>query len=238
MELEHLKLLGLNTYEIKTYTTLLKKGKSKVSKIIEDSQVPSGKIYETLDSLETKGLVAIVPDKIKYYIPKSINNLKEIIKQKESELKQLNKELDEFKDIIEQRTDGEITVVRGKKNFHRLIKEFPEVDKFTYYIKWKADITDMNIMKGAKEKQKRNIVLKTLYDFEVPKENIAKWEKYTPNYDYIKTEGIAMHIDEKITMISILSQNSTILIKSKEFSEVMKQLYEGYYENQKNKIKQ
>jgi len=233
MELEKLKLLGLNTYETKAYITLIKKGKSKASFISQDSGVPNGKIYDTLDSLEHKGLIQIIPEKIKYYIPKPISHLKKLLLKKQKELTNLNKELDKLKEISETRQEGDILVVRGKKNFHKILQELPEPKKFSYTLKWNADITDLNIMKKIKNRINQGVKIKTLYNTKTPSENIKKWSKLIPNYKFIETDGIAMGINEKSVMISILELNSTILITSKNLSKVMKQLYEGYYKNKK-----
>jgi sugar-specific transcriptional regulator TrmB len=52
-----LESLGLNSYESKTYLSLLSSGLSTARDIIKDADVPSGRIYDILSSLEHKGLV-------------------------------------------------------------------------------------------------------------------------------------------------------------------------------------
>lgn len=234
---EKLKLLGLNNYEIKAYLTLLHKGKSKASFISQDSKVPNGKIYDTLASLENKGLIAIIPEEVKRYVAKPIENLKNMLKEKEDELKKLSQEIDKLKDIQEERQEGNIMLVRGKRNFHKIVKETPTSETFSYTIKWKADITDMNFMQSVKKGMKRKLNMKTLYDYNTPKENLKIWKSKFPKLDFskkINADGIAMSINDTSVMISNLELNSTILIKSKKFVKTMKELFEAYYENYKN----
>ncbi|MDR2720491.1 MAG: hypothetical protein LBC03_06795 [Nitrososphaerota archaeon] len=49
--------MGLNTYEIDTYTTLLDGGKMTAMEISEKAQVPYSKVYEVLNSLKEKGWI-------------------------------------------------------------------------------------------------------------------------------------------------------------------------------------
>ena len=50
-----LEKIGLTSYEIKSYGTLLKEGEITASEISEKSGVPYSKIYEVLSTLEEKG---------------------------------------------------------------------------------------------------------------------------------------------------------------------------------------
>jgi sugar-specific transcriptional regulator TrmB len=53
-----LQALGLTPYESKTYLALVKLGTSKTGAILKASGINTGKIYEILESLKRKGLVA------------------------------------------------------------------------------------------------------------------------------------------------------------------------------------
>lgn len=227
---EKLKFLGFTEYEIKTYLTLIKKGKLKAYEIVKEANISSGKIYETLNNLERKGLIAIIPEKVKYYSPKPIQVIINLVQKKEKELEELKKELNELKTIEESRDIEPIIVVRGKKEFHKILKEIPYPKEYDYAIKWQANTIDMNIQKDTKYLIDNNVDLKILYDYDAPKENIKEWEKLIPNYKFIKSDKVALEVSESHLLISLANSNSTILIKSKELSEVLKQLFEAYYE--------
>lgn len=235
MNFEQLKLLGLTTYEAKVLHTLLYKGSLKVSQITKESSVPNGQIYNTLDSLEEKSLINLIPDKIKKYQSKSIKYIKDLLEEKQKELNNLNKELDQLKEIESQRTNNEILIARGKKGFHKMILEWNSMklgsSPYIYEIKWNADVADKNIQKIANNAKKKGKIKKVLYDYNASKENIKTWEKIAPDYNFIEAEGIAMSITSTSTLISILDLNSTLLIKSKTFSNTMAKLFEGYFEN-------
>jgi sugar-specific transcriptional regulator TrmB len=61
--------MGLNAYEIDTYTALLKGGEMTAMEISEKAQVPYSKIYEALNSLKEKGWVKSGESRPTKYFP-------------------------------------------------------------------------------------------------------------------------------------------------------------------------
>ena len=53
-----LEKVGLTSYEIKTFTSLLRSGELNASELSEKSTVPYSKIYEVLGVLEEKGWIS------------------------------------------------------------------------------------------------------------------------------------------------------------------------------------
>lgn len=67
---------GLTQNEIKVYLALLRIGKSQTGKIITESKISSGKIYDTLSKLAEKGLVEqIIENNIKQFFASHPNSL-------------------------------------------------------------------------------------------------------------------------------------------------------------------
>lgn len=66
-----LRKLGLNKYEADAYVALVKLGSASAFNISKASGVPFGRIYDSLNVLEIKGLVEVVPTKPKKY--KAVN---------------------------------------------------------------------------------------------------------------------------------------------------------------------
>ncbi|HLE05955.1 MAG TPA: helix-turn-helix domain-containing protein, partial [Candidatus Nanoarchaeia archaeon] len=62
-----LRKLGLNKYESDAYVALVKLGSASAFNISKASSVPFGRIYDSLNVLEIKGLVEVVPTKPKKY---------------------------------------------------------------------------------------------------------------------------------------------------------------------------
>ena len=66
-----LENIGLTSYEIRSYTTLLKEGEINASEISEKSSVPYSKIYEVLGVLEEKGWIGSDDSRPTKYFAKS-----------------------------------------------------------------------------------------------------------------------------------------------------------------------
>jgi len=62
-----LKPLGLSEYEIRVFLTLVTNGPSNYRVLGRESNVPIGKIYQVLSTLEAKGFVEVVQEKPKIY---------------------------------------------------------------------------------------------------------------------------------------------------------------------------
>lgn len=127
-----LKNIGLTENEAKVYISLLKIGQSTTSKIIENSQISSGKIYETLNKLHKKGLVAITEiNGIKHFqttSPKAlltyIDDQKKGLEEKEIQLEKILPGLIELQLSYPKKTS--VNLIIGERSIKPLV-----VDLFT-----------------------------------------------------------------------------------------------------------
>ena len=76
-----LEKIGLTSYEIKTYTSLLKGGELNASELSQNSGVPYSKIYEVLGTLEEKGWIGSDDSRPTKYFSKSPSTALETTKQ-------------------------------------------------------------------------------------------------------------------------------------------------------------
>lgn len=68
--METLRELGLSSYEERSYRALLALGSATASDVVEKSGVPTGRIYDSLGGLESRGLVRVhTIEKPKRYVP-------------------------------------------------------------------------------------------------------------------------------------------------------------------------
>lgn len=96
MDEKLLEDIGLTKGEVKVYLTLLKIGETTTGKIIEEAQISSGKIYEILDKLASKGLVSyVVKEKTKYFNAASPNRILDFLNEKGKLLKDKEEKLRE-----------------------------------------------------------------------------------------------------------------------------------------------
>ena len=76
-----LEKVGLTSYEIKTFTSLIRNGELSASELSEKSTVPYSKIYEVLGVLEEKGWISSDESRPTKYFAKSPNSALQTTKQ-------------------------------------------------------------------------------------------------------------------------------------------------------------
>jgi len=126
-----LENIGLTSYEIRSYTTLLKEGEITAAEISEKSGVPYSKIYEVLGTLEEKGWIGSDDSRPTKYFAKSPTTALETTKQSaENEfLKNRNIILTELTSLYEKSGTSEkpdIWVISGAMNIVAKIMELVE----------------------------------------------------------------------------------------------------------------
>ncbi|MGV8171735.1 MAG: TrmB family transcriptional regulator [Candidatus Woesearchaeota archaeon] len=226
------KELGLTQNESKAYETLLRLGKATASQISKEANIPYGRIYTVLESLEEKELLKVIPEKTRYYYPTDPEKLHSIIDNRIKNLMEIDNKIKDFKKIYEERTVEPVLVTKGKSSFHKLNSELKKSTNYEYNIKYVFSLSPEIIRRG-REKEDMKIDHKTIgrIDSET-KTNIEEWRKINKNIKPIQNDGIAMSIiDDEEVMIALIKSNTTMLIRDKAFAKVMRQLFIKYYMN-------
>lgn len=65
----HLREMGLSEYEAKAYVGLLRQGTSTAKEVASCAEIPQSRVYDILDSLETKGFAKVQPGRPKKFGP-------------------------------------------------------------------------------------------------------------------------------------------------------------------------
>lgn len=225
-----LKQLGLSEYEEKAYIALVKLGKSNASSISQEGEVSYGKIYEVLRSLERKGLVRVVPEKTKMFVATDPQNLMKLVQKKEKELQTLKTDVKELKQSYETHEKEVVQIVKGQRNFYKIVNEQVSANKFTYAVKHTSEFRP-EFVRGVEKALKKGVPVKSLVRHnEETKKNVKKWLKIYPNIREIENKGVAININESEVLIVLINNNISLLIKDKALSDVMKTLFEGAYE--------
>ncbi len=107
MDTATLEHIGLTKNESKVYLALLKIGSSKTGKILKESKLNSGKIYEILDALKNKGLISeTIINSIKHYtaappeqLLEYVNSKKKLVDEQEREIRTLIPQLSTIKNL-------------------------------------------------------------------------------------------------------------------------------------------
>ena len=132
---ETLYKLGFTQNEVKVYVTLLQIGESKTGEILKKSGLNSGRIYETLDSLQKKGLVSIILRAgVKYFSPADpkrvldyLGDRRRELDDQEEDYKKILPSLLEKVDSLKEESKIEIYAgVKGMKTAYAKELDFPK----------------------------------------------------------------------------------------------------------------
>ena len=231
-EFENYEELGLTSSEAKVYETLVRLGKLGAGEISRESEVSYSKIYNVLDSLIGKGLVKVVPEKSKKFVPSSPEALIELINKKQQKLEKAKEKAKELKSFYEVKEKNPVTMQIGRKGFYKIVSELEETKKYDYSVKWTSEFRP-GWARDAERYLKKGADLKTLtrYDKETEKD-VKKQMEINKNYRKIENEGVAISIkDDGEVMVALIKSNVTLLIKESAFCKLMKKLFLETYKN-------
>ena len=115
---DELRKFGLTKYEAIIYTTLLMRGPSTASDIIEAAGIPQPRIYDVMSSLERRGLIESHSGRPKRYWPVDPNvALAKLFGEFESSYKLLSKSLGEmYRRSAEFKERPSVWILRGRDN--------------------------------------------------------------------------------------------------------------------------
>jgi len=224
------KELGLTQNETKVYEVMLRLGKTTAGHICKESQVPYGRIYTVLASLEEKGLIKTIPEETKKYVPSDPEKLREIIDARIKNLMDIDNKIKEFKKIYDEHEIEPVLIAKGKSNFYKIDKETRYTEKYNYTIKYSFEVNPM-WMRQAKERLAKGIDSKSIGSFNKENEKaIKEWKRISKEIKPIENDGVAMSIkDDKEVMIALIKSNTTMLIRDVAFAKIMRQLFVKYY---------
>jgi HTH-type transcriptional regulator, sugar sensing transcriptional regulator len=83
--LKDLDKFGLNSYEAKSYLSLLERTSLTAAEVARIAGIPRAKVYETLESLTARGYCQTIPGKVRRYSAMNPSSLKEIFIEEEKE---------------------------------------------------------------------------------------------------------------------------------------------------------
>jgi sugar-specific transcriptional regulator TrmB len=224
--------LGLTGNETKVYEVLLRLGKTSAGHICKESQVPYGRIYTVLASLEEKGLIKVIPEETKKYVASDPEKLHEIIDNKIKNLMEIDNKVKELKKIYEEHEVEPVILAKGKSNFYKINKEIKSSEKYAYNIKYTFE-PNPTWMRNTKNRISKGIDIKEIGRFDDETKNaITEWRTINKEIKPIQNDGIAIGIvDDKEVMIALIKSNTTMLIRDEAFAKIMRQLFIKYYMN-------
>lgn len=229
--MQELEELGLTKNETRVYTTLLERGNLTAGDISKFSGVPYGRIYDVLASLEQKGFIKIIPEKTKKFVALSPKEFDQIIDRKKENLDKLKEKIKQYKHLYDDRLEDPVILGYGKPAFYKIDRIMKDPKKFSYSIKYNSEYRpewEREYREGQKNgRDSRSLVR---YDKET-EENVKKWFKIKKKIKKFDNKGVAMAINDQEVLISLIKSNVTLLIRDKNFCDIMSRLFLDSYKN-------
>lgn len=157
----------------------------------------------------------------------------EKIHEHKKKMDELETGVENLKKVYDQFEEEPVEIVKGKRNFMKIVRRLKKSDQFTYGIKYNLEFNP-EIIRSAKKSQSNNLDVRSLYRVdEDTAENLLKWEEELPGLGgrIIENEGVAMNLNEHEMMLILIKSNVTLLIRDKPFLKIMKHMFELTYEN-------
>ena len=221
-----LRSLNLTENEIKVYKALLKLKKGTKTPIVREAKVLSSKVYEILDRLIEKGLVAFfVENNVKNFVPVPPETISTVFDEKIKQLEQQKKDFQEHLKVLlpakEYITD--IQIFKGWNGltsaFKLLLNDLKKGD--SYYILGANAGEDLEkaivyFPRIVAMYDKKNIKRKVILRQGARKEAEAYFRKYGKknwNYRYYPTIGpVEIGITNNYIMLSLLEKEPVITV--------------------------
>ncbi len=226
-----LETIGLTEMESKAYEAILKLEEATASEISNSSDVPYGRIYEVLESLVSKGLVRVAPERPKKYSVSNPSNLKEMIEDKKQELNDLEEKVEGLRQTYESAPERSVWVTKGKKAFHKVVQELPDPEEYEYNIKYTSQFHPVWARETGEAVEKGvDFKILTRYDEET-EEDVAKWLDITEDIREIENEGVAMAIiDDEVLFLGLIKSETSLVIRDKPLIKMIKNLFLSKWE--------
>ena len=242
---ELLRQLNLTQYEIKAYLALLKADKVTAYQLGKISRIPSGRIYDVVDSLVSKGIVSVLPGTprlIKAVDPRIC--LKALLDKKDRKWKKEVSQLNHLIKNLETKQEKDtVSLSKGIDTYYQNCIEFyGKAKKELLFIAGRLTPAKkgIDVVTPTRLMVKRGVKIKFIvpidkYNLKIAKKIIRLGVKVR-NYP---VKNFKIHIvDGTYAMITIVNKNNSndrtlIKINQKESVQTLRQMFLSLWEKSK-----
>lgn len=231
--------IGLSSYKIETYISLLKIKSGTIQQIAKSSKVPSCKIYENLKWLHENGYVSMISQKPLAYRannPKSVINF-EIEKNKEK-LDKLKSELETVDINLPVAEKDIIQITTTRDGYFKKVKESVAGSKKSILYTAQHWRTDSELVRLLGQKIKEGIIVKALGPLNKENKSSIKWLKDAgvKIKNFSPKEAHFAIYDDSLVIISLRkepkqSDYSAIWLKSETIAEILTNHFNNIWKN-------
>src|SRR3989338_777125 len=173
---EIMQEIGLTKSEVAVYQALVKLGSSTTGPVVKEAGISSGKIYEIMDKLISKGLVSyIVKSGKKYFQPTNPERFRDYVELKERKIKKVKPNVEEMVNYFRERLDKSENVstaeifegIGGFKTFSELCLRTLNKDSDYCILGVSKGVNDLfgaYLLDWQKRRAAKGISLRIIYD--------------------------------------------------------------------------
>jgi sugar-specific transcriptional regulator TrmB len=234
--LDFLRKLGLNKYEAESYLALLRLGPSGAYNISKEGNVPFGRVYDSLNNLELKGLVEIIPSKPKKYKPvEPLTALNGLIDEEFNNLEKLRHKVKEKVNSIVRKKEASdiVSISKGRVNFAKSLNEHfgYERELWTTSESFTLEKTYPAIKRYSKNKMINEFVL--IDKDKTNMERLKELKKQGLRFKHYPLHNVRFVVsDESFVTISVKNEDdwTNINVKNKDFGKALTKLLKTAWE--------
>ena len=225
--------IGLSKNEAKVFVTLLDLGSSTAGKVAEKSNVHRTNVYDALERLIVKGLVAyVIKGKIKLFEATDPKILMSILKEKENKLQNIMPQLLLSQQLAKDKSEAHI--YQGVVAVRNILNHFLEIGqpRYTYGVPKKSSemITKCFLENYHRRRSQAKIPMKLIYNSDA-KERI-KWLNKQP---YTESRYLSPECDSPVSttvcgdeVVMTLYDDTPLIIQIKNAK--IAQAYKKYFD--------
>ena len=243
MQLQELKELGLSEGQIAVYSAVLELGISSLNKIHEKTGIERRNIYDILNKLIEKGLIAYTVESGKRtYQCTHPNILLEEIKKKEKSLQELEMKVPQIKSLFDlSKPEIRAEIFRGNEALKALLEEALEY-KASYWIGGNSGVESTPLKNWFKHWMDRRVERKhVMYDLVdhgtfLEGLNIGDIKTHKKNYykycalpKELKSPMVIVIFGNKVAQILWSKQSFAFVLESEEIKESFMKYFEYFW---------
>lgn len=246
---EIMQEIGLTKSEVAVYQALIRLGSSTTGPVVKEAGISSGKIYEIMDKLISKGLVSyIVNSGKKYFQPTNPERFRDYIEIKERKIKKIKPNVEEMVDYFREKLN-KLDNVSTAEIFEGIdgFKTFSEIclrtlnEKTDYCIlgvsKEVNDSFGAYLLDWQKRRAAKGIRLKIVYNEDAKAYGKKRQKLRNTKVRYLpksmKTPALIEIFEDYVATIIVIPKPIIFLIKNKEAADSYLQYFKLMWKQSK-----
>ncbi|MDH3352902.1 MAG: hypothetical protein OEL87_00455 [Nanoarchaeota archaeon] len=233
-----LEKIGFSPNEIKVYLTLNKNGSTKAGKISKLAKIDRSSAYNSLKSLQEKGLVSYVNiGKVKWFQVTGPRRILDYLKEQEEDVKEILPQLQEAHQS--QKVEGQVRLFKGNKGVRTVFLDMIRTGENNYVFGSEGQFStrmpefalQFDRMKKEKKIHTKNLIRKDRKELDMK----TSEHKYAPGV--AESPAVTNIYGDKIAIIIWTDEPEAIIIENAAAAKAYKSYFDFMWKYGKKKLR-